>query len=261
MGGSGLFPLATLAFCIDNAKASGGSRRRKVLIISHKTTARVVGILFIIATAAGAASAAVLGSILEAEGLLDGVAANEARVLVAVFLDLVLVGAVVAIPVVMFPILRKHTEGVARGYFAARMVEGMIIMAGAIALLTLATVSQESADLGGGSSVFGATGTLLLAVREWTDLIGTQLVFGVTALILNLSMFRSLLVPRFISIWGLIGATLAVVSSLSSMFLGLDPFSVTSIVLFLPIAIQEMVMAVWFIVKGFNLSAMGAESA
>jgi hypothetical protein len=235
--------------------------RRKVLIISYKTTARTVGVLFIIATVAGAASAAVLGSILDSAGLLDNVAANEAKVLAAVFLDLVLVGAVVAIPVVMFPILRQHTEGVARGYFAARMVEGMIIMAGALALLTLVTVSQESADLGGGSSVFGATGAFLLAAREWTDLIGTQLVFGVTALILNLSMFRSLLVPRFISIWGLIGATLAVVSSLSSMFLGLDPFSTTSILLFLPIAIQEMVMAGWFIVKGFNLSAMGPESA
>jgi hypothetical protein len=226
-----------------------------------KKTATIVGVLFIIATVAGAASAAVLGSILEAEGLLDNVASNEGKVLAAVFLDLVLVGAVVAIPVVMFPILRQHTDGVARGYFAARMVEGMVIMAGAIALLTLVTVSQESADLGVGSSIFGATGTFLLAVREWTDLIGTQLVFGVTALILNLSMFRSMLVPRFISIWGLMGATLAVVSSLSSMFLGLDPFSTTSIVLFLPIAIQEMVMAGWFIVKGFNLSATGAESA
>ena len=225
-----------------------------------KSTARIVGALFIAATVAGAASAAVLGSILDADGLLDNVASSETKVLVAVFLDLVLVGAVVAIPVVMFPILRQHTEGVARGYFAARMVEGVIIMAGAIALLTLVTVSQESANLDGGNSVFGATGTLLLAAREWTDLIGTQLVFGVTALILNLSMFRSMLVPRFISIWGLIGASLAIASSLSSMFLGLDPFSTTSIVLFLPIAIQEMVMAGWFIGKGFNLSATGAES-
>lgn len=230
--------------------------------MSHpKKTATTVGVLFVIATVAGAASAAVLGSILEAEGLLANVASNEGKVLAAVFLDLVLVGAVVAIPVVMFPILRQHTEGVARGYFAARMVEGIVIMAGAIALLTLVTVSQESADLGGGGSVFGATGTLLLTVRETTDLIGTQLVFGVTALILNLSMFRSMLVPRFISIWGLIGATLAVVSSLSSMFLGLNPFSTTSILLFLPIAIQEMFMAGWFIVKGFNLPATGAESA
>ncbi len=73
--------------------------RRKVPVMSHKTTARAGGVLFIIATVAGAASAAVLGSILETEGLLDTVAANEAKVLAAVFLDLVLVGAVVAISV------------------------------------------------------------------------------------------------------------------------------------------------------------------
>lgn len=141
------------------------------------------------------------------------------------------------------------------------MVEGLVIVAGAIALLMLVTVSQESVETGGGDAVFGPTGTSLLAARDWTDLIGTQLVFGVTVLILNLSMFRSLLVPRFISIWGLIEATLAVVSSLSIMLRGLDQFSTASIVLFLPIAIQEMVMAIWFIVKGFNLSAIGAESA
>jgi hypothetical protein len=223
----------------------------------HKKTARIVGVLFIIATVAGATSAAVLGSILDPAGLLGNVAANETTVLAAVLIDLVLAGAVVAIPVVLFPFLRQDSEGIARGYFAARMVEGMIIVAGAIALLMLVTVSQESIDGGGGDALFGTTGTMLLAARDWTDLVGTQLVFGVTALVLNISMFRSLLVPRFISIWGLIGAALAIASSLSIVALSLDPFATTSIMLFLPIAVQEMVMAVWFIVKGFNPLAIG----
>jgi hypothetical protein len=147
------------------------------------------------------------------------------------------------------------------GYFAARLLEGMVVVLGAIVLLTLVTVSRESADVVDGATEFGSIGGALVAARDWTDLIGTHLVFGVSALILNLSMFRSLLIPRFISIWGLIGAALAIVSTLSIMLLDLDPFSTTSIVLLLPIAVQEMVMAIWFIVKGFNLSAGAGESA
>jgi len=230
-------------------------------VIQPKRTATTVGILFIIATMAGVISVALIGSILDPQGILDNVAADDTNVVLAVLFDLVLAGAVIAIPVVMFPVLKQQSEGVARGYFAARLLEGMVIVLGAIVLLTLVTVSRESADVVDGATEFGSFGAALVSARDWTDLIGTQLVFGVTALILNLSMFRSLLIPRFISIWGLIGATLAIVSTLSIMLLDLDPFSTTSIVLLLPIAVQEMVMAVWFIVKGFNLSAVAVESA
>jgi hypothetical protein len=229
-------------------------------VIQPKRTATTVGILFIIATMAGVISVALIGSILDPQGILDNVAADDTNVVLAVLFDLVLAGAVIAIPVVMFPVLKQQSEGVARGYFAARLLEGMVIVLGAIVLLTLVTVSRESADVVDGATEFGSIGAALVAARDWTDLIGTQLVFGVTALILNLSMFRSLLIPRFISIWGLIGAALAIVSTLSIMLLDLDPFSTTSIVLLLPIAVQEMVMAIWFIVKGFNLSAGAGES-
>ncbi|MGI9529378.1 MAG: DUF4386 domain-containing protein [Acidimicrobiia bacterium] len=225
-----------------------------------KRTATVSGILFIIATAAGVLSVALLGSILDPEGLLDSVAADEGMVLAAALASLILAGAVIAIPVVMYPVLREDSEGVARGYLAARLAEGMIIIAGAISLLMLVTVSQESVE-SGGEAVFGATGTALVAAHDWTDVIGTQLVFGITALILNASMFRTLLVPRFISVWGLIGAALAICSSLAIVLLDLDPFATTSILFFLPIAIQEMVMAVWFIVKGFNPESINVGTA
>ena len=230
-------------------------------MIQPKRTATTVGILFIIATMAGVISVALIGSILDPQGILDNVAADDTSVVLAVLFDLVLAGAVIAIPVVMFPVLKQQSEGAARGYLAARIVEGMVIVLGAIVLLTLVTVSRESADVVDGATDFGSIGAAFLAARDWTDLIGTQLVFGVTALILNLSMFRSLLLPRFISIWGLIGAALAIVSTLSIMLLDLDPFSTTSIVLLLPIAVQEMVMAIWFIVKGFNLAEFAEESA
>lgn len=224
--------------------------------------AAIVGALFIVATVAGGVSVALLGSTLDAPDLLASVHANESQVLAAVVADLILVLAVVAIPILLFPYLRQHREGVARGYFAARMIEGIVILAGALSLLMLVTVSRESVEAAA-SIVPGlpAAGAVLLGARDWTDLVGTQLVFGVTALILNYSFYRSRLVPRFISVWGFIGAVLVTVSSMASVLFGLDPFSTISIVLFLPIAVNEMVLAVWLIVRGFNSSAIAPESA
>ncbi|MGI9584108.1 MAG: DUF4386 domain-containing protein [Acidimicrobiia bacterium] len=223
-----------------------------------KRTATTVGLLFILATVAGVISVALLGSTLDTPVALENVAAAETDIVVAALFSLLLAAAVIAIPVLLFPILRLQSDRVARGYFAFRILEGVVIVLGAISLLTLVTVSQESAE---GASGFWAVGAALVAAHDWTDVVGTQLVFGVTALILNLSMFRSLLVPRFISIWGIVGAALVVFLSLAIILFDLDPFSTTSIILFLPIAVQEMVMAIWFIVKGFDLSAMTAENS
>lgn len=216
---------------------------------STRGTARTVGILFIVATAAAALSSGLLGSILDHSDLYSSVSTNKTRVLVAVLLDLITAGAVVSIPVVMFPFLKQHKEGIARGYFAARAIEGVVIIAGAISLLTLVTLSKDFVATSGAEGV----GTALVAVRDWTDLMGTQLVFSVTALILNYSLYQSRLVPRFISVWGLIGAALAMASSVSGLFTGLDPFSTTTLATFLPLALNEMVLAVWLIAKGFHL--------
>jgi hypothetical protein len=80
------------------------------------------------------------------------------------------------------------------------------------------------------------------------------------ALMFNYLLYQSKLIPRFISVWGLIGATLFLAAGLLGMF-GLDPFSMISIFLVLPHALQEMVLAVWLMVKGFNPSAIASGSA
>ena len=92
---------------------------------------------------------------------------------------------------------------------------------------------------------------MLLDGRDVTDAIGTQMIFGVTALILNYALLRSRIVPRIISIWGLIGAPLMLASGTPGVFGG-DPFATTSVLLAAPLAVNEMVLAVWLIIKGFS---------
>jgi hypothetical protein len=109
---------------------------------------------------------------------------------------------------------------------------------------------------------FQTVGDLLLTM---SDVAG--FVFGVIAFCLGASMYyvvfyRTRLIPRWLAIWGLIALVMLLSAVLITLFDG-EPFAVSGnlILLALPIAVQEMVLAVWLIVKGFNPPALAAGSA
>ena len=224
---------------------------------TNRKTARIVGLLFITATVASSLSFAIFDPILNAPDILVNVSANITQVIIGVLLLLIDCAAVVAIPVMLVPIFKKHNEALALGYVGARIIESVILIVGTIILLSLLTLSQEYVQAGTpDASYFQTLGTLLLAVYEWALLVGIMIVFSLTALILNYLLYQSELIPRWLSVWGLIGATLLLAVGLLEIF----GFNLTEI-LSIPIALQEMVFAVWLIVKGFNSSAIASESA
>ena len=109
-------------------------------------------------------------------------------------------------------------------------------------------------------SSFQTLGTVLLAERDWNFLIGPNTLFSLNALIVSYLLYQSRLVPRFLSVWGLIGAPLILAASLLRVFGVITLFSPIAVLLALPIALNEMVLAVWLIVKGFNSSAIASGS-
>jgi len=220
--------------------------------LTEKAHARIVGVLFLVATAAAATSQVILGSRLDDADYLTSLAADETQIRIAALLDLVTAAAVVAIPIMLFSILKRHGETISVGYLVARVLEAVVIIVGAIGLLALLVVSQDFvAGTQGDAASFETLGSMLLGVRDLTDPLGTQLIFALTAAILNYSLYRTRLVPRFLSIWGLVGMPLMLASGLLGLF-GNDPFSTTSIVLAAPLAINEMALVVWLLVKGYN---------
>jgi hypothetical protein len=136
------------------------------------------------------------------------------------------------------------------------VAEGVFVLIGTLCLLVLFSVSEKSLVTGvGAPSSFQATGVALLAAREWVHGFLGALAFAIGALLYYYALYRSRLIPRWLSGWGLVAAALSVVATVYSGFTQEFGFTTVSTMLNLPIALQEMVLAVWLIVKGFNVSA------
>ncbi len=117
-------------------------------MFAGEATVRVVGVLFTIATAAAVLSVALLNSLLDAPDYLVNLAADEDRVVIGTLADLTVAIAVVGIAVMLFPVLKRHNEGVALGYVGVRTIEAAIIVVVGVSSLLLLTSSQEHVEGG-----------------------------------------------------------------------------------------------------------------
>jgi len=227
--------------------------------MTDRTTARVVGALFIIATVAGVFSLA-FQEPTAADDYLTQASAGADRVAAGAVLVLIMTVVVVAIAIVIHPVLRRVSERLALGYVVARTIEGMTFVISTIGALTLLALSRafNAAD-DPAAAPYQTLGEAVQAGRDWTDAVLGVTAFAVGALILNYSLYRARLVPRWLSTWGLIGAGLFLAAGMLVLF-GLEPFSAIQNTLDAPLAIQEMVFAVWLLVKGFDAPAASAPS-
>ena len=217
---------------------------------SDRKTAIIVGLLFIIATVTALVTIVFLGDSLDPAAYLIRVAENEINMILAVIFWLILAISVTGIGVMVYPVIKKYHEGIALGYVGFRLIESICIIIASISVLSLLTISKEY--VGGTVEVlyYQPVGALLLALQEWSFEIGTLIFLGFGGLFLYYPLYKMRLVPWVLSIWGLIGAVCVLLYGVLSLFGLGDSMAVN--VLATPIAVQEMVFAVWLIVKGFN---------
>jgi hypothetical protein len=217
---------------------------------TDRKTAIVVGVLYIIGTVSGVLSLVLTGSIFDAPDYLVQVAANANQVIIGALFVLLMGFALTMVPVVMFPILRKLNEVLALGYVVFRgALETFAYMATVICWLSLITLSHEFVTAGAlEPSHFRTLGILIQGATDAIDPV-TQIVFSLGALMFYYLLYRSKLIPRWLSGWGLVGAVLYLGGGLYNMF------SSELVFLLLPLGLQEMVMAVWLIAKGFNMQS------
>ena len=157
-------------------------------------------------------------------------------------MELVMCAAVAAIAITIHPVLARYRARLATGYVVARVIEATMYMIGAAGLLTVLTLALPGAkDLS----------DLMLSARNVISAIMGAAAFAVSALILYSVLFRTRLVPRWLSVWGLVAAISYLVGVVLAVY-GTDPVSSTETVLDLPMAVQEMVLAVWLLIRGFR---------
>ena len=230
---------------------------------TERKTAVIVGVLFIAATAASLLGNALTGSILAAPDYLAGVAASANRVIIGALLTFLAAAGSAGIAIALYPVLKKHHEGLALGSVGFRLIEGVFYIVDALCLVAVVVVSQHAVSAGGQNvSTLQTIGDLLLAIGDLAGFVFAVLAFCLGGLMYYFIFYQAKLVPRWLSIWGMIALVLLLAAVLVTLFDG-EPFSVSGnlIYLALPIALQELVLAVWLIVKGFNSSTIASGSA
>jgi hypothetical protein len=232
---------------------------------TYRKTTVIVGILFIIGTVSGILAGVVTAPIRAGSTYPLNISASETQWIIGTLLVLLMGLSLAMVPVLLYPIFRKHNEVLAFGSVLFRGIfEQVCEMLLVISMFLLLTVSEIYGKTGAtDASNFQTLGSMLIAAGDWIQLIG-GIVFSVGTLMFFVLFYQTRLIPRWLSGWGIIGAVLYCIAKIVSMFspLHLAPDVGVGIgLLLVPTAIQEMVFGVWMIVKGFIPSAITALSA
>lgn len=229
---------------------------------TYRKTAVIVGVLYIIGTVTGALSMLLTQPLLAERASLLTVAVQGNQIRLGALLVFMMGVALAMVPVMMFPILKRQHEVLALGYVVFRGgLETFTYIAGVIFLLLLVPFSQAAVQAGAAdAATVQALGAVLRKAVEISTTT-TEIVFPFGALMFYAVLYQANLVPRWIAGWGLIGAVLYEAGGIFHLFALIGQTSTIMLVLVLPIAVQEMVLAVWLIVKGFNPSAFADDAA
>jgi Domain of unknown function (DUF4386) len=220
---------------------------------SHRTTSAVVGALFLISYTGFSIGMALVVPSLDPSTDLARIGADEQRLVAGALFLFVNMAAIIGIAAMLFPVMRPHGEGLALWYFGFRILEAAAFIVGAVSVLSLISVSEASMVATAPSApVYEGVRSLALAGNSWAGKLAT-VAFVLGAVALYSLLYRSRLVPRFISAWGLVAVVLLIVANLLAVDVtaGFQPAAL----LYAPIALNELFLAGWLIVRGFNAPA------
>jgi hypothetical protein len=220
--------------------------------VRMRKTAAIAGGLYLLTFLASIPALALKGPVLDHTDFILG-HGSTTSVLWAGVLDLVTGLAGIGTAVALYPVIRRFGQGGAIGFVASRVLEASIIFMGVVSLLSIVTLRHDVTGTAGADTASLVTvGQSLVAVHNWTFLVGPGIIAGVNGLFLASVMYRSRLVPRIIPIVGLVGAPMIILSATGTIFGRWDQISSMGTVLGFPIALWELSLGTWMLVKGFK---------
>jgi hypothetical protein len=214
--------------------------------------ARIFGVLMVLTFITAIAGLILYDPVLNDADYILGEGADT-RIQAGAFSEVLLAIANIGTAVVLWPIVKRQSETLALSYVASRVVESTIIVVGLISLMSVVTLREDFAGAGADPGSLTIAGESLVAIHDWTFLLGPGFCVGVNGMVLGYLMYRSGLVPRQIAMLGLVGGPLIFASSVAVLF-GAYEQTGTHVIFSLPEAAFEVSLGIYLIVKGFKPS-------
>ncbi len=216
---------------------------------SNRKRTIIAGSLYIVGTVAGVLS---ISSAVDAPDYLVKASANANQVLSSALFQFIMTIAYLGFTITLYPILRKQMESLALGFLSFRIVAAVLNIIGFLFLLMILSLSQQYVKAGTHDlPYFQTLGDLLRTGRDFVNHVAMIFATSVGGLMFYLLLFKTKLIPGWLSLWGLLGTIFTILASLLVMFKMIDILTSTYLVLNLPLILLEIVLAIWFITRGF----------
>lgn len=220
---------------------------------SNRIHEKITGTFFIAATIAAIIGATLYEPVLKHAAFLQAAHHASTQLVLGAVFELILACSAVGTGIMLYPYLRRYSESWGLGYALFRTLEVVFILIGVASMLSIVQLSRESENTSGDTlSALQALANLLKTIYGLAFILGPHFMLGINTFIYSSIFYQSKLIPRKISTVGILGATFIFTAAILELFGLILPFSVQLAVLAFPIAVYEMILAGWLIMKGFN---------
>ena len=227
-----------------HARAVANDLSTKAPMNSARKTSLLAGILYLL-TFVSIPTLALYGNIHEANYMLG--VGPDSKTIIGAVLEIVVALACIGSAVVLYPVLRRQHEGAALALVSARVLEAGTIFAGVAFLLAVVALRQT----GGGAEAFVAGHTVVILYDRFF-LIGQSFMPAVNDVLLGLLLYHARLVPRSLSLIGIIGGPVLLVGDLLVLFDVIGQHAPTTSLFAIPVALFELTLGIWLVAKGFS---------
>ncbi|MBI9036279.1 MAG: DUF4386 domain-containing protein [Bacteroidales bacterium] len=218
---------------------------------TYRNNTRVAGILIITGMLAGVLSVV---PVIDSADYLMKAAGKSNQVLMGAIFHFIMSIAYIGMAISLYPILKEHNKSLALGFLSFRIIATVFLIMGVLSLVLLLFVSREYVKAPTSDLAYLKTiGDLLRSGRDLSNHVAMIISLNIGGIMFYVLLFQTRLIPKWLSAWGFIGATLAIAASLLVMFSVVEIITPFYIALNVPVALQELILALWLIVKGFEM--------
>ena len=226
-------------------------------MILLKNNVKLAGLLIIIGMIAGILS---IASAVDSPNYLTEATANATQVSIAALFQFILCLTYTGFAILLYPIVKKYNQVLALGFLSFRIIAGVVLIIGTVILLSILVLSQEFVKSTlENQAVLDVFGNVLKTTRDYINHIFMVFAIGIANLMLYILFQKTKLIPKWLSVWGILSVVLSMLASILLLFNKVDVITIEYLVLNVPTGLFEFVLGIWLIFKGFNTNYSNQE--